>query len=84
MHVVIVHDGARLNPERVNPSHVRSHKLPNRMDVVKANVIVMCATRAVAPGPADRDSGLVEIKDVVVLDGVVRRVPDPDSHGPRM
>jgi hypothetical protein len=52
--------------------------------VIEANIVVMGVTRPVAPGPTDGNSGLVEIKDVIVLDRVVRRLSDPDSHCPRV
>ena len=52
--------------------------------MIEANVVVMGVTRAVAPGPTDGNSDLVEIEDVIVLPRVVRGLSDPDSHRPRV
>src|SRR5262249_6365587 len=37
--------------------------------------------RSVAPGPADRDAGVVQVVDVVVGDPVVRTLTDPHADG---
>ena len=84
MDMVVVHDSAGLNAKRVDPPHIRSHVLADSVHVIEANVVVMGVTRAVAPGPTDGNSGLVEIEDVIVLPRVVRRLSDPDSHRPRV
>src|SRR4051812_7557887 len=44
----------------------------------------MRATGCIAPGPADGDAGVIEVENVVVLDGVIGRVADPDADGGRM
>jgi hypothetical protein len=56
--------------------------------VIEANIVVMGVTRPVAPGPTDGNSGLVEIKDVIVLDScctktVRSRLPLPPGVGVR-
>jgi len=82
--MVVVHNGAGLNAKRVDPPHIRRHALADSVHVIEANIVVMGVTRAVAPGPTDGNSGLVEIEDVIVLPRVVRRLSEPDSHRPRV
>ena len=43
--------------------------------------MVRAARLGVAPGPADADAGVVEVGDLVVGDGVVGAVTDPDADG---
>jgi hypothetical protein len=84
MDVIIVHNRAGLHTECVDPAHIRGHTLTDGVYVVEANVIVMRITATVTPGPAYRDAGLIEIKNVIVLDYVVRRLSNPDTDRSRM
>ena len=77
-------DRAGRDAEGVDAAHVAEHALADRMNVVVADSVVVGVAPAVAPGPADRDAGVVEIEDVVVLDDVVGRVADPDADGRRV
>ena len=51
------------------------------MDVIELDHVVARQRGAVAPRPANRDAGVVEVVDQVVRDAVVRRLADPDAHG---
>jgi len=51
------------------------------MDAVVGDGVSFCEALVVAPAPADGDSGVVEVADVVVGDAVVGAVAYPDAHG---
>ena len=53
-------------------------------DVVNAVVEDLVISRiafAISPGPTNRDSGVIEIVDFIVLDPVVGALPNPDTDG---
>ena len=52
--------------------------------VVVENAVVVGGALGIAPGPADRDTGIGEVEDVAVCDGGVRGMADPDTDRRRM
>ena len=52
--------------------------------MVETDVIVVRTTFAVTPRPTHRETGVIEIVHIVVLNGVVGRVADPDADSRRM
>ncbi len=49
--------------------------------VVEADVVAFGIALGVAPAPADGDAGVEKVGDLVVRDGVVGALADPDADG---
>src|ERR1035437_3137348 len=49
------------------------------MHVVELDRVISCQRAPIAPCPADRDAGVVEVMDEVVRDAIVGRLPDPNA-----
>src|SRR5207237_888247 len=73
-----------LSAQCIDPAQVRRYALAEGVHVIEADVVVMSVAAAVAPSPADGNTSLVEIKDVIVIDSVVGRLSDPDADGRRV
>ena len=84
MEMVVVDRGARRDPECVHASHVTQHTLPDIVRVIEGQLVVVSTAVPVPPNPADGESGVIEVVDIVVPQCVVRRVPGPDADTRRM
>ena len=82
--MIVVDRRAGRDPERVGAAHIAQHTLTDVMGVVKSDFIVMRTALGVTPDPADGEGRVVEVVHIVVLNDVVRRMPDPDADRRRM
>ena len=69
--------------EGVDSGHVAEDILSDVADSVKGDAVVFRETGIVSPAPADGDSGVEEVRDIVVSDDVVAALSDPDTDGAR-
>src|SRR5262249_22086078 len=80
---------AVLRAERVDRAHVGEDRAvavlepADVVDDVLQHEIARRERLAVAPGPADRDAGVEEVRDVVAVDLVAFALPDPDADRAR-
>ena len=51
------------------------------MHVIKRHQVVGRDRRAIAPGPADRNAGVIKIMNEIVRDAIAGRLPNPDPDG---
>ena len=71
----------RLEAQGVDAAHVAQQAAADVVDVVFLDEVPRRQGGAVAPRPADRDAGVVQVVDVIVRDPVVGALADPDADG---
>ena len=80
VHQIVAQHRPRRIAQAVDAAHVAEHAAADVVDVVELDHVVMGAGRGIAPTPADRDAGVVQVADLVVRDPVVAGPADPDAH----
>ena len=53
------------------------------MHVIECDQVIGCNRCPISPGPADRNSCVKEVMDMIVENGIVRRLADPNADGAR-
>jgi len=77
---VIADDSPFRWSQRINSAHVTEHRLSDMVHVVEADGVAFSQALGVAPAPADRNSRIEKVADVVMRDGIVAALPDPDAY----
>ena len=70
--------------QSINCAAVAEHSLHHVVDMVQLDRVVMAAVGGVVPVPADRHAGVEQIVDLVMRNGIVARLGDPDADTRRV
>ena len=81
MEDVVADDRPLRRAERVDTSHVTEHGPADVVHVVVGERVPLGQAVGITPAPADGQARVIQIGDVVVRDGVVTAVADPDTDG---
>ncbi|OPZ97833.1 MAG: hypothetical protein BWY71_01475 [Planctomycetes bacterium ADurb.Bin412] len=80
MDTVVIDGGALGQSQGIDAAHVAEDTPADVVDMVEVDMVVDGNGRGVAPGPADGNSGIIKVADIVVGNLVVAAVADPDTN----
>ena len=81
MNDVMIDGGAFGGAEGIDGTHIAQNAVADMVEVVIIDAVAFGRAVVVAPSPADRDGGIVQVCDFIVRDDIVGTVADPDAHG---
>ena len=77
---VVADRGAGRGAQGVYAAHIAQYAPANMMNVVELDLVVMCRTRLIAPAPADGNTCIAKIGNVVMRDSVVGATSNPHTY----
>ena len=77
MEVIIVDRSSGRNPQRIDTAHIAEYTLADIVGMIEGHFVMVGAAGAVAPDPAQRKRGIVQVVHIVKPYDIVRRVTDP-------